>query len=54
MIFFHQTIKVLDPTVSSVPQVYIYLDYPMVGLTYGFYPRVTDVMSQTSKVRASE
>ena len=26
----------------------------MVGLRYGFYPRVTDVISRTSEVRASE
>ena len=32
----------------------IYIDYLMVGLRYGFYPRVTDVISQTSEVRASE
>ena len=29
-------------------------DYLMVGLRYGFYPRVTDVISQTSEIRASE
>ena len=33
---------------------YIHIDYLMVGLRYGFYPRVTDVISQTSEVRASE
>ena len=32
----------------------IYIDYLMVGLRYGFYPRVTDVISRTSEVRASE
>ena len=26
----------------------------MVGLRYGFYPRVTDVISRTSEVRVSE
>ena len=30
------------------------IDYLMVGLRYGFYPRVTDVISRTSEVRASE
>ena len=28
----------------------IYIDYLMVGLRYGFYPRVTDVTSRTSGV----
>ena len=32
----------------------INIDYLMVGLRYGFYPRVTDVISRTSEVRASE
>ena len=32
----------------------IHIDYLMVGLRYGFYPRVTDVVSRTSEVRASE
>ena len=26
----------------------------MVGLGYGFYPRVTDVISRTSEVQASD
>ena len=32
----------------------IYIDYLMVGLRYGLYPRMTDVISRTSEVRASE
>ena len=37
-------------TVSPIADI----DYLMVGLRYGFYPRVTGVISRTSEVRASE
>ena len=39
----------------DIPHMFkIYIDYLMVGLRYGFYPRVTDVILRTSEVRASE
>ena len=30
-------------------KIQIYIDYLMVGLRYGFYPRVTDVISRTNE-----
>ena len=33
---------------------YVDIDYLMVGLRYGCYPRVAGVISRTSEVRASE
>ena len=32
----------------------IYIDNLMVGLRYGLYPRVTDVITRRNEVRASE
>ena len=39
---------------TTIYNVIYYTDYLLVGLRYGFYPHVTDVISQTSEVRASE
>ena len=51
----HTLIKLGQILVKScLPISLINIDYLMVGLRYGFHPRVTDVISRTSKVRASE
>ena len=47
-------LKIIKCYLKNMKSPNINIDYLMVGLRYGFCPRVTDVISQTSEVRASD